>query len=301
MPSVGNSLREARQAKSLTLDQIHHLTRIPVRSLEAIENDNTTVISSPFLYRSFVRQFADSVGIDFAQLFPTVQEAAQQMPQPLIPGEGVSQPRVPRLSVGSAKKVRWFTSIASLTVVLVGCSGLYAGWQAYLANPSTALANIRKPLSRLVLGTSQLAVRVRSVKMLDAFQFANTPDRVLKIPPVTGDDGFRIEVSAVEPTWLSIMADGRRSFTGTLESEQTKVLEGHETARIKTGNAGGVTVIFNGRPIGSLGPRGQIRTVLFTRDRYEVVNASNRATFVSANWNGEGTQLLRPVVVNQLF
>jgi len=76
-------------------------------------------------------------------------------------------------------------------------------------------------------------------------------------------------LSAIERTWLSIVADGQETFTGVLETAETKVLEGHETARIRTGNAGGLNVVFNGRAIGSLGPRGQVRTVVFTRTGYE--------------------------------
>jgi hypothetical protein len=59
-----------------------------------------------------------------------------------------------------------------------------------------------------------------------------------------------------------------------LQPEDTKVFEGHDTAKIKTGNAGGLTVTFNGKEIGRLGERGQVRTVLFTRDQYEIVQPS---------------------------
>ena len=83
--------------------------------------------------------------------------------------------------------------------------------------------------------------------------------------------GFRIEVSAIERTWLSIVSDGRRVYSGILQADESRTLEGHESARIKTGNAGGVDVIFNGKEIGTLGPRGGVRTVVFTKDDYQIV------------------------------
>jgi hypothetical protein len=69
------------------------------------------------------------------------------------------------------------------------------------------------------------------------------------------------------------MEDGKQTFSGVLDPEQTKVLEGHEMARIRTGNAGGISCVFNGRSIGPLGPRGQVRTVVFTKSNYEVLDA----------------------------
>jgi hypothetical protein len=85
------------------------------------------------------------------------------------------------------------------------------------------------------------------------------------------DGAYRIELSAIEPTWLSIIADGRRAFSGILEATDTKILEAHENVRIRTGNAGGVNVTLNGKALGAIGPRGQVRTVIFTKDAYEIL------------------------------
>jgi hypothetical protein len=80
-----------------------------------------------------------------------------------------------------------------------------------------------------------------------------------------------LNVSATERTWLSITSDGRTVFSGVLEPSQTKTLEGKEMTRIRVGNAGGVEVQWNGKPIGPLGPRGQVRVASFTKDNYEIL------------------------------
>src|SRR6185437_7779489 len=99
--------------------------------------------------------------------------------------------------------------------------------------------------------------------------------------------GFTLELSATERAWLSIIADGKPSFRGILEKAETKILEGHRTARIRTGNAGGVEVVFNGKPLGVLGRRGQIRTVLFTKNNYEVLQGPSRVSLVEFNQSAE--------------
>ena len=44
-----------------------------------------------------------------------------------------------------------------------------------------------------------------------------------------------------------------------------------ESARLIAGNSGGLDVQINGRPVGSLGPRGQPRTYILTPAGAEVV------------------------------
>ncbi len=87
--------------------------------------------------------------------------------------------------------------------------------------------------------------------------------------PETG--AIHIELSAIQPTWLSISADGKTTYRGTLAAMKTMTLNGKEVAQIRTANAGGVNIIFNGRALGSLGRHGQSRTFVFTKSGYEVV------------------------------
>ena len=58
---------------------------------------------------------------------------------------------------------------------------------------------------------------------------------------------------------------------------QTMSFDGRESAQIRTANAGGVNIIFNGRALGPLGRRGQSRTFVFTKSGYEVVQGRNDA------------------------
>jgi hypothetical protein len=67
---------------------------------------------------------------------------------------------------------------------------------------------------------------------------------------------------------------------------QTKSFNGKDTAQIRTANAGGVNVIFNGRALGPLGRRGQARTVVFTKSGYEVVQGVGGGNATMAHLTG---------------
>ncbi len=282
MESVGSYLREARLGAGRTIEQVSAKTRISVKNLQAIEDDNLSRISSPFFYKSFVRQFADCLGLDYTLLAPAVQSAAKTMPQPLMPGEGgLSIPKVPALTVRRPRNLRWIYSVASFAVMLVACSTLYAVWENSRSHWRASLVSFVTSLkpSSTAPPAANSRTQVKSVRPGRRFiepapQADSSAANSDSVSPPGTDTAFRVELSALERTWLSIMDDGQQTFSGVLQPAETKVLEAHDTARVRTGNAGGISCVFNGRPIGTLGPRGQVRTVVFTKDNYEVLEAS---------------------------
>ncbi|HZS53011.1 MAG TPA: RodZ domain-containing protein [Bryobacteraceae bacterium] len=263
MESVGQKLREARSRLGLTLEQVSADTRISLKNLRAIEADDLSCISSPFFYRSFVRQFAGKVEIDYTNIADEVQQTANTLPQPLMPGQGdTGTIHVSALKVRRPRNLRWLRSVMSFCVVVTACSAMYALWQNSHADWHSLVANLTAHIN------SQRKNNVAVVKATEPLAPLETKQSAVA-PPPTSD--FYVQLSAIERTWLSIVADGKETFSGVLDASETKILEGHESARIRTGNAGGLNVTFNGKDIGTLGPRGTVRTVVFTKNNYEVL------------------------------
>ena len=63
---IGQELQKARLDKGLSLDDIHHTTKIQKRYLAAIENGQFDQLPGAFYERAFVRQYAAAVGLDVA-------------------------------------------------------------------------------------------------------------------------------------------------------------------------------------------------------------------------------------------
>ena len=70
---------------------------------------------------------------------------------------------------------------------------------------------------------------------------------------------------------MKIVTDGKVVVQRTLMRGDSSVTAANENARILVGNAAGVDIRFNGADIGQIGPRGQVRTVDFTPDRFQVI------------------------------
>ncbi len=143
MQSVGEMLLAARVTSGRSVEDVSARTRITLKNLKAIERDELSVISSPFFYKSFVRQYAEQLNLNFTQIAEAVQAAADTMPEPLMPGQGDAPlaktvlPPAPK-----RRKLRWLHSLASLILVLVACSTVYAMWQNSRPHLGTSLSNV---------------------------------------------------------------------------------------------------------------------------------------------------------------
>ncbi len=82
---------------------------------------------------------------------------------------------------------------------------------------------------------------------------------------------MHIDIEAKQPAWVAITdASGKRLMAKTLEANETHTLDLTAGATLRTGNAGGLVVRFNGKEIGPLGPVGKIRDISFKNGAYKV-------------------------------
>ena len=61
MASVGEHLRELRQRRGLSLEELSRTTRVPSRYLEALESDQFSALPAPVFIRGFIRAYCQAV------------------------------------------------------------------------------------------------------------------------------------------------------------------------------------------------------------------------------------------------
>jgi cytoskeletal protein RodZ len=66
---VGETLRRAREAKKLTIEQVHDETKISVEVIESLEQEDFASFDSETYLRGFLRNYAAFLGLDASGLW----------------------------------------------------------------------------------------------------------------------------------------------------------------------------------------------------------------------------------------
>ncbi|MDF2082285.1 RodZ domain-containing protein [Bacillus pseudomycoides] len=75
---LGQKLKDAREAKGLSIDQLHEVTKIQKRYLVTIEEGDYSILPGAFYARAFIKQYADAVGLNGEELIVEYQSVVPQ-------------------------------------------------------------------------------------------------------------------------------------------------------------------------------------------------------------------------------
>jgi cytoskeleton protein RodZ len=288
MGAFGDRLRREREMRGVTLDEITESTKISRRHLEALEGEHFDQLPGGVFNKGFVRAYARFLGIDEDGAVAEYSAASNEQPEPenKFPLEVHEQPDRnlnPRRS-----NLPLVFAVAALVGVLVG----YGFWiKSKPHNNSDATENARQPGSVSSVNQShpkapiaavtsspepnasvpaasvpatrptppEVAAVRRSTEPRPAAESAESAD---PLPSATGK-AFFVQVKAKEDSWVSIVADGKSVMQRVLAADKHKKIKAGKSLILRTGNAGGIEVSFNGRPLGPLGNENEPRTLTF--------------------------------------
>jgi len=268
--TIGEQLRKARLAQNLDLSQIADETKISKYYLEAIESNQIERLPGLFFYKAFVRQYSKLLKVDGKKLEAQIN-AEQGTPEVTI-GE-IRQARTPaslrepalRAANAVGGDLRLVLASVGLIAVLVGGSMVYT----WMQRPATTVITESKPLYAPSVEAKQQPPA--SVQVEPSGQTPGLRSVVDNLTPEAGpDSSVSLSLSATEATWITITSDGKTVYTGVLEPQQSKLLAGKQKVMIKVGNAAGLEVKWNGKPIGRIGDQKQVRTILFTEKEFQI-------------------------------
>ncbi|MFC7061141.1 helix-turn-helix domain-containing protein [Halobacillus seohaensis] len=118
---IGSRLKEAREAKQLSLDEVQSTTKIQKRYLQAIENNEFSVLPGKFYTRAFIREYSSAVGLDPEQI---MQEHENELPsnkeEPIVNYSRVQKSK----SDSSSKKGGGFSKVFPTVITIVLIIGL---------------------------------------------------------------------------------------------------------------------------------------------------------------------------------
>ncbi|MGA2661018.1 MAG: helix-turn-helix domain-containing protein [Verrucomicrobiota bacterium] len=134
MSTVAEQLRQAREARHLTVQQAAEITKIRTDHLRALEEGNFEVFSAPVYIRGFVRSYSTLLKMEVPQVMAALDQELRQTtkfaepPSLSGPPGGLLDAFMLQLS-----KVDWRRGLAVLSAVVAaaGLLAAYLVWRHY--------------------------------------------------------------------------------------------------------------------------------------------------------------------------
>lgn len=283
MGSFGDNLRREREMRGISLEEICTATKVSVRFLNDLENNDFSDIPGGIFTRGFIRAYAGYLGLDLEQVMAEYEAEAQ--PHDYALNRLVSANR--------RRQQRQPTRILPLVVAVVLLAGGYALFRyAHRASETPVATRPVTPSSSSQPGSGGSANLASSGTPKDsaglepsaASNPATGSSSGAQNPPVPTTpasasaaaapatpqgglhDDLVLQVAATEPVWVSVETDGKDSWQRVLRPNDVTTLKAKDYFDLTTGNAQGLVLTLNGETLKPLGRQGEVKKIHLTRD-----------------------------------
>jgi len=271
--SFGARLKQEREKRGITLDEIALSTKIGTRMLQALEQEHFDQLPGGIFNKGFVRAYARHVGLDEQEAISDYLAAIGEEPAAAANAPLVIKPQPappPYEDENGAARVPWIWLAVALLVI--ACS--FAGWNFYSREnqrevrkqptpPVVEAPSPQPPAESATQPSSAPAVTAAAstVESAQPSPATSAPPPPTAAAPAAGT--FVVRVKAREDSWLTITADGQRILQDTLVADEEKSIPARQTITIRAGNVGALDIYFNGNKLSNQGDFGEVKTLTF--------------------------------------
>jgi cytoskeleton protein RodZ len=296
--SFGAQLKQERERKGVTLEDISLTTKIGTRMLRALEEGHFDQLPGGIFNKGFIRAYARCVGMDEEQAIADYLVAAGVTPS----AKKSENDEAPILEPPSREEnpatagLPWGTFAVVLLIVALG----FAGWGFYsresekeasgsaapaqnttAANPPStapaATAEQPQPEPKPAESGDSSAATLKPIEPPVATAAPSQPTAspaVSPAPQTSAESQARLAVpsnaplllviKAREDSWLSISVDGEIVTRALLTAPAQKSVRAQNQIVIKAGNVGALDFEFNGKKLPTQGDYGEVKSLTFS-------------------------------------
>lgn len=293
MDEIGQKLRSARIEKGYTLDDLQQITKIQKRYLIAIEEGNFDALPGDFYVRAFIKQYAETVGLDSdALLNQFQQDIPDTKPQEYVEESPQSKKRATRAAENNPvnRIRRYLPQIIIAAVALVIIVGAYLVTYIYSRNNRETLPNqsssvsisstkdtsssSKKSASSETSKSSSASskksakkTKKSSKKLSVDVAAANGATQAVTVKNLPAS-GNKIVVGASSASaWVSVTVNGATTWQGSLTSGSNHTVAlpaGTTSFSVRSGNAPVTTLKLNNTKVDISKGTSVVRTITFT-------------------------------------
>jgi cytoskeleton protein RodZ len=263
LETLGEYLKSKREARNVTLEEIAEATRIRKAILVAIENDRQDLIPPRVFTQGFLKSYASYLELDESDVIKRYQETLEEREAKNDEEEIASQPPPQKL----------LTPIRMLVLFVIFILAL-ASWFFKSSQENKEVSpfkNSHKKEPAELLKPSPVA-EPETVKEEDEGNVIETDEKSglavegeesegtsrEKESEMVESEQMVLKVVATEQTWIKFQLDQNDPFDVSLKPGELFRVKAEEKLNLRIGNAGGVELFFNEKPLGNPGKRGEV-------------------------------------------
>jgi cytoskeleton protein RodZ len=261
--ALGVELKAARLERKVTLQRVAQDTRISLRHLQSLEEGQYQNLPGGMYNRAFLRSYCAYLGLDPGSLLTRYEQESEphgdKMVKVRAPSPNLSREpfRFPPVLVWS---LMFLASVIGLWFSRRWISAVFSPYfsrppatrmETHEPNPPAAQQHAGEPA---LVGAPTPAIPT-STPPVEATAASVSAQASLE-RPVTG--AIQLRLDAVESCWISVTGDGKRMLYKLLQPGEGQSFAADTSFDIILGNAGGVKLKINGKPVRSLGPSGSV-------------------------------------------
>lgn len=302
--TFGERLKQVREKKGVSLEEISFATKIGTRMLRAIEDEHFEQLPGGIFNKGFVRAYARQLGLDENETVASYLAAvdALQSPQPAAISPVVEEiPAAEGPQQTHKISIPWFKLAVAMLVLAIGVavwgfrsragqnsqsppenqSGTEVAPATHSVTPVSrkpaAESENRKPERTVAASDSQPAVAISRREEIASPETVSAPV-VNAASTVTIPGGFQVRIVANEDSWMRITADGQEVMQDVLSAQGVKAVAARKELVIKAGNVGGLDFWFNGKRLAAQGDLDQVKTLTFDQSGLVASSAHPQTT-----------------------
>jgi cytoskeleton protein RodZ len=281
---VGQTLREARERRGVSLREIANATKISVGVLEALERNDISKLPGGIFGRAFVRAYAVEVGLDPEK---TIHDFIAQFPNDsVIAGHPTSDRVEDHAAVESDRRTAGTFLWLILIAVPIAAALLYFATlgrrapaaapapPATVVAPATDVPAASAPEARAAADPPPATPAVApatarpTVPAAAPATAAPAPDALPAGGAASGDQ-LTIALTAKRPCWVSATVDGKKAIERLLKAGEHQTVTVRREMVLTAGDASAIALQFNGADARGLGKTGEVVTARFTLTNYK--------------------------------
>jgi cytoskeletal protein RodZ len=264
MASTGCLLRELRERRGVSLEDLARITRIGREFLEALEADDLGKLPAGPFARGFIRAYCQALNEAPDEALALHSASGQAVSR--VGGRARLAPQPNRAPVLMSFALLLVLALALAVVTLTlkprqeedgaaspgGGLRTSSGLMAPAAEARAVAAAEVSPVSAV-----SPAMPAAPVPPVPAAKTAPTAKGTTAGPrPPTTTKSYRLVARASQSTWVRVRLDGGRTIEETLPAGARREWVSKRPFELRIVNAGGLTLELDGRVLPPLGPRG---------------------------------------------